>query len=292
MAGDASDPLRDLEHVHSTTLPDLRRPVLVVAFEGWNDAGNAATTAVKFLGDQWGAEGFATIDPEEFYDFSSTRPLVRFDEAHQREIVWPENLFAGVRGVAADLDVVTLLGVEPQLKWRTFCTQIIGIARALDVRLVITVGALLAEVPHTRPVSVFGTAYDDDVIDELGLRPSEYEGPTGIVGVLHAACRDAGLRSASLWAAVPTYIPSAPSPKAALALVEKATGLLGVSVPMGELEIASRSYEEQVNEVVANDDETAEYVSQLEQSFDESDDPFDSGPSLVEEVERFLRDQD
>jgi predicted ATP-grasp superfamily ATP-dependent carboligase len=292
MASDGLEPFPALEHVRWSTQPDLDEPVLLVAFEGWNDAGNAATTAVRHLGEAWGAQPFAAIDPEEFYDFSSTRPRIELDDDRQRVIVWPENLFSETSGITDSLDIITLVGVEPQLRWRTFCDQITGLARIFDVRLVVTLGALLAEVPHTRPVSVFGTAYDDAVIDELQLLPSKYEGPTGIVGVLHAACQEAGLKSASLWAAVPTYIPTAPSPKAALALVNKAAELLHVEVETGDLEIAARSYEDQVNEVVQDDEETAEYVAQLEESFDENDDVFDTGPTLIDEVEQFLRDQD
>jgi len=266
--------------------------VLLVAFEGWSDAGDAASTGLGYLGDQWDAEPFAEIDPEIFYDFSSTRPRVEFD-AGEREIVWPANVFSAITVPGTSTDVVTLLGVEPQLRWRTFCDQIIGVARALDARLVVTLGALLAEVPHTRPVSVFGAGYDADIIDELDLLPSSYEGPTGITGVLHHACHSAGLRSASLWAAVPTYVPAAPSPKAALALVERASRLLDVSVPTTELEIAATSYERQVSELVVDDEETEDYVRQLEHRYDEGEEGlFDDGTSLVEEVERFLRDQD
>ncbi len=185
------------------------------------------------------------------------------------------------------------MGSEPQLRWRTFAEQIVGVARLYEARLVLTFGALLAEVPHTRPVSVFGTADDQELVDELGLLPSRYEGPTGMTGVLQTACRDAGLSSAALWAAVPTYVPSAPSPKAALALVERASQLLDMPVSTTELEIASASYERQVSELVSDDDETTDYVEQLERRFDNDDhDPFgDDEESLVDEVERFLRDQ-
>ncbi len=292
MASDGLEPFPALEHVRWLTQPDLDEPVMLVAFEGWNDAGNAATTAVRHLGSTWNAKMFATIDPESFYDFSETRPRVSFDDDNRRVIVWPENNFADAARVARSLDVITMVGVEPQLNWRTFCSQVTGLARIYDVRLVVTLGALLAEVPHTRPVSVFGTAYDDKVVSDLKLMPSRYEGPTGIVGVLHAACHELGLPSASLWAAVPTYIPTAPSPKAALALVRKTAELLHVEVEAGELEIAARSYEEQVDEVVQGDDETAQYVAQLEESFDENTNVFETGPSLIDEVEQFLRDQE
>ncbi len=265
---------------------------MLVAFGGWSDAGDAATTAVQFLSDHWSARPFASIDPEVFFDFTDTRPTVRFDDHGARTIDWPENVFAAAGVPGADLDVITLAGVEPQLRWRTFCDHVIGVARAYDVRMVITFGALLAEVPHSRPVSVFGTAYDEELVGELDLVPSRYEGPTGMTGVLHTACHAAGLRSAGLWAAVPTYVPSAPSPKAALALVERAAKLLDVSVPAPELELATTTYEQQVSELVGEDDETIEYVAQLEQRYDTEPDSINDGESLVDEVEKFLRDLD
>jgi predicted ATP-grasp superfamily ATP-dependent carboligase len=281
------------EHLRWTSQPELRSPVLLAAFEGWNDAGNAATIALRHLNEKWGAQDFASIDPELFYDFSMTRPTVRFDAAGQRQILWPPNTFASAQAVNGDhLDVITLVGVEPQLRWRTFSELVIGMAEHFETQLVLTLGSLLAEVPHSRPVTVFGTAYDDTVIDDLGLLPSRYEGPTGIVGVIHIACRDAGLRSASLWAATPTYLPNAPSPKAALALVNKVAALLHVDVPTRELEAATLDYERQVDEAVRLDEETIEYVSQLERNYDQSGDPWDNAESLVEEVERYLREQD
>jgi proteasome assembly chaperone (PAC2) family protein len=265
---------------------------MLAALEGWSDAGDAASSAVRFIGEQHGAEEFATIDPEVFFDFSSTRPRVQFDDDLQREIVWPETTFSACT-TPDGTPLVTVVGSEPQLRWRTFAEQIVSVARRYDARLVLTFGALLAEVPHTRPVSVFGTADDAELVDQLGLLPSRYEGPTGMTGVLQAWCRKAGLSSASLWAAVPTYVPSAPSPKAALALVERAGQLLGIPVETTELEIASASYERQVSELVSDDAETTEYVEQLERRFDHEDhDPFsDDEESLVDEVERFLRDQ-
>jgi predicted ATP-grasp superfamily ATP-dependent carboligase len=282
-------PFAALEHLRWSARPHLHRPVLVVAFEGWNDAGDAATTAVRYLADQWRARPFATIDPEIFYDFTTTRPHVQFDDQGGREILWPDNILSSA-SVSKDLDVITLVGTEPQLRWRTFSTQISGLAQLFDVRLVVTVGSLLTEVPHTRPTPVYGAAYDDDVTLELGLMPSRYEGPTGIVGVLHAACADAGLKSASLWAAVPTYVPSAPSPKAALALVERATKMLRTSVDTDELSAETHAYEEQISELVEADDESRDYVRQLETAFDDSDGMIDDSGTLVEEVENFLRD--
>jgi predicted ATP-grasp superfamily ATP-dependent carboligase len=282
-------PFPALEHLRWSARPRLHRPVLIVAFEGWNDAGDAATTAVRYLADQWRARPFASVDPEIFYDFTSTRPHVQFDDQGGREIVWPENVMSSA-SISNDLDVITLIGTEPQLRWRTFSTQITGLAQLFDVRLVITVGSLLTEVPHTRPTPVYGAAYDDDVTLELGLMPSRYEGPTGIVGVLHAACADAGLKSASLWAAVPTYVPSAPSPKAALALVERATKMLRTNVDTDELSAETHAYEEQISELVEADEESRDYVRQLESAFDDSDGMIDDSGSLVEEVENYLRE--
>ncbi|MFN8038666.1 MAG: PAC2 family protein [Acidimicrobiales bacterium] len=273
-------------------VPRLHRPVLVAAFEGWNDAGSAASTAIGHLEEHWDAEPFAEIDPEEFFDFSSTRPEVQFSEVGSREIIWPDNRFSAASDVdGKGLDVITLNGVEPQLRWRTFVEQVVTVVQRYDVQLVLTLGALLADVPHSRPVSVFGATDDEHLLDEHDLVPSQYEGPTGIVGVLHAACGTQGIPSASLWAAVPTYLPNAPSPKAALALVRKAEALLHVEVPAGDLESASRAYERQVDEAVAGDDETAAYVTRLEESFDEEATDLGSGDELIEEVERFLRDQ-
>ena len=277
-----------LEHVRWTRRPRLNRPVLITAFEGWNDAGDAATTAVRALAEQWRADPFAVIDPETFYDFTSTRPTVRLDEAGHRQIDWPEIQLASAT-VSADLDVITLVGAEPQLRWRTFCEQISGLARHFDARLVITVGALLADVPHTRPTPVYGAAYDTDVSEKFGLMPSRYEGPTGITGVLHTACAEAGLQSASLWAAVPTYLPGSPSPKAGLALVRRAARLLEVDADTATLETESAAYEEQINELVDADEETSDYVRHLEQAYDEEG--MLATGDLIDEVERFLRDQ-
>jgi proteasome assembly chaperone (PAC2) family protein len=280
----------DLEHVRWRHRPDVVRPVLVTAFEGWNDAGDAASTAVRQLGQHWATEPFASIDPEVFYDFTSTRPQVRLDLAGERHIDWPDNELGAAR-VSDDLHVVTLVGNEPQLRWRTFCSQITGLARLLDVRMVVTMGALLSEVPHTRPTPVYGAAYDAELTARLGLMPSRYEGPTGIVGVLHAAFTNAGLPSASLWAAVPTYVPSAPSPKAALALVERAARLLEVEVDTGGLQAETRLYEEQISQLVDADEESRDYVAQLEASYDDGEAVEDGGFRLIAEVEKFLRDQ-
>ncbi|MGH9185057.1 MAG: PAC2 family protein, partial [Acidimicrobiales bacterium] len=252
-----------MKHLVWAKRPELHRPALVAAFEGWNDAGDAATTAARWLADQWGTEPFATIDPEEFFDFSSSRPHVRLDDHGQREIIWPTNQLLGGRVPGTGTDVIFLIGTEPQLRWRTFCAAVLAVADQYDVSLVVSLGALLAEVPHTRPVSVVGTAPDRELGQRLGMTVSRYEGPTGIIGALTDACHRAGRRCASLWAAVPTYVPSATSPKAALALVERCAGLLELPVVATELEIASAAYERQLDELVAEDDETAAYVARL-----------------------------
>jgi predicted ATP-grasp superfamily ATP-dependent carboligase len=279
-----------VDHVRWRTRPSLDRPVLVAAFEGWNDAGDAASGAVRYLIDRYDGDQVAEIDAEEFFDFTTTRPQAEIDDDGIRRIAWPstEVYAAGLPGDAGD--VLLMIGPEPQLKWRTFCAQVTGLARDMDCRLVVILGALVAEVPHSRPVPVVGTVSDPSLQAELGLQTSSYQGPTGVVGVLSAACREAGLPAASLWAAVPTYVPTAPSPKAVLALLEHTVEVLGTWVPTTDLEIASAAYERQVTELVQEDDETSDYVTQLEARHD-ADDDSGSARSLVEEVERFLRDR-
>jgi predicted ATP-grasp superfamily ATP-dependent carboligase len=280
-----------VNHVRWHAHPTLDRPVLVAAFEGWNDAGDAASGAVRYLIDRHDAELVADVDPEEFFDFTSTRPQAEIDDDGVRRISWPstEIYAASLPGDAGD--ALLLLGTEPQLKWRTFCEQIAGVARDLDCRLVVILGALVAEVPHSRPVPVVGTVSDPALQAGLGLDPSTYQGPTGVVGVLSAACREAGLPAASLWAAVPTYVPTAPSPKAVLALLEYTAEVLGMWIPTTDLEIAAAAYERQVTELVQEDDETSDYVTQLEHRHDENGGEGGDARSLVEEVERYLRDR-
>jgi proteasome assembly chaperone (PAC2) family protein len=276
-----------VEHVTWHSRPTLESPVLVAAFEGWNDAGDAASGTVQYLVDRFNGELCAEIDPEEFLDFTSSRPQVKIGDDGERTIEWPATRVYAVELPGGGGDALLMIGSEPQLKWRTFCEQIVSIARETGCRLIVTLGALVAEVPHSRPVPVVGTVTDSGLQSELGLAPSTYEGPTGIVGVLGAACRDAGFPSASLWAAVPTYVPTAPSPKATLALLERTSEVLGMWVPTTDLEIAAASYERQVSELVQEDDETSDYVTQLESRHD--DDTEGAGRSLVEEVERYLR---
>lgn len=264
--------------------------MLVVAFEGWNDAGDAASTTAHHLIDRWDGTLFASIDPEDFFDFTALRPTVEIVDGTERELHWPDTSFYACRLVDAPFDVIIMLGVEPQMKWRTFCEQILSTARALGAEMVVTLGALLADVPHTRPVQVLGTAYDEATAVKLGLEPSNYEGPTGIVGVLHAQARDMGFTAASLWAAVPAYVPGATSPKASLALVERLTSMLDVSVYTTDLEIATVAYERQITELVEEDGDTADFVVELETRYDEEAKLKDGGDDLMEEVEQFLRD--
>src|ERR671919_1598621 len=244
--------------------PELRRPVLVAAFSGWNDGGQGASLAVGYLAKTWSAARFADIDPEGFFDFQATRPHVSLFDGLTRQLDWPDNAFFHAQVPGTDRDAVLLLGIEPNLRWRTFCGLVSGLASDLGVELVITLGALLADVPHTRAAPVTGSASDPELIEQLGLQASRYEGPTGIVGVLHDACRAAGIPSASLWAAVPHYASLAASPKAALALCARLGDLLGTELELDDLERAAEAYESQVSEAVASDEETEAYVQELE----------------------------
>jgi proteasome assembly chaperone (PAC2) family protein len=273
--------------------PSLERPVLIAAFRGWNDGAQGASLAGGFLAKRWGARQFAEIDPEDFFDFQATRPHVRLVEGVTREIDWPENAFYEARPEGLERDAVLLLGVEPNLRWRRFTEVIVGLAQELGVELVVTLGALLADVPHTRPATVTGSATDPELIERLSLSTSRYEGPTGIVGVLHDGCRAAGLPSASLWAAVPHYVSLAPSPRAALALCERLSGLLGLQLDTSELETAAESYTQQVSEAVATDADTAAYVEELERRADQIDpEELPSGDALAAELTRFLREHE
>jgi len=281
------DELRLLER------PQLRNPVLIASFRGWNDGGQGATLATGYLAKLWGAARFAEIDPENFFDFQATRPHVSLVDGVSRQIDWPDNALFHARIGGGDRDAVLLMGIEPNLRWRTFTDLVVGLARDLGVELVVTLGALLADVPHTRPSPVTGSASDQELIERLGLHASRYEGPTGIVGVLHDACRRAGLPSASLWAAVPHYVSLAPSPRAALALCTRLSELIGQPIDVAELEEASARYAEQVSEAVAADAETAAYVEELEQRVDEiGEEDIPSGDTLAAELTRFLRERE
>lgn len=274
--------------------PELERPVLVAAFRGWNDGAQAASLAAGYLAKTWGAQRFAEVDPEGFFDFQATRPHVSLVEGLTRRIDWPETVFYHARPEGLDRDVVLLLGIEPNLRWRTFTKLVVDLVGDLGVELLITLGALLADVPHTRPAPVTGSATDKEIVERLGLSASRYEGPTGIVGVLHDACGKAGIASASLWAAVPHYVSLTPSPRGALALCERLGALIGIEVEADELEEAARSYEEQVSEAVASDEETATYVEELERRADQLEETTDlpSGDALAAELTRFLRERE
>jgi proteasome assembly chaperone (PAC2) family protein len=277
--------------------PRLRRPVLIAAFAGWNDGGQAATLAAGYLSRQWGATRFAEIDPEAFVDFQTVRPTVTLDEGLSRRIEWPEIEFLHGAIPGADRDAVVLIGVEPNYRWRRFTRLITDLASELDVELVVTLGSLLADVPHTRPAPVTGAATDPELVEELGLQMSRYEGPTGIVGVLHDACREAGLRSVSLWSAVPHYVSLAPSPRAAKALCSKLSELLGVALDLAELGEAEQAYSTQVSEAVASDADTLAYVEELERRADTiehfaEDGELPTGESLAAELTRFLREHE
>jgi proteasome assembly chaperone (PAC2) family protein len=274
--------------------PDLRSPVLVAAFRGWNDGGQGASLAAGYLAKLWNAHRFAEIDPEGFFDFQVTRPHVSLVEGVTRKIEWPETTFrhAGLSG--ADRDAVLLTGNEPNVRWKAFTKLIVDLATELRVELVVTLGSLLADVPHTRPAPVTGSASDPELVERLGLENSRYEGPTGIVGVLHDACRSAGVASASLWAAVPHYVSLAPSPRAAQALCDRLGELLDVEIDTQELKEAGEAYAEQVSAAVATDEETQAYVEELEQRTDTiiEETQLPSGDALAAELTRFLRDRE
>lgn len=274
--------------------PDgLRAPAVVCAFKGWNDASDAASSAATFVGSALGARRFATIDPEDFYDFQATRPRIKLVDGQTRAVEWPEVEVFEARVPRAPRDLILLTGSEPSFRWRSFTELIVELVEALGAQLVVTLGSLLADVPHTRAVSVTGLASDAALITRLGLASSSYEGPTGIIGVLHAACQQAGLPSASLWAAVPHYIAATPNPKAALALVRKLEGLVGVAVDASELESAAGDYERQVNLAVQSDPDVQAFVERLEQAIGEDPEaepgPLPSGETIARDLQRFLR---
>ena len=274
--------------------PRLRAPILVCAFRGWNDAGEASTAALTFLRESFGASQVADVDPEEFFDFTAVRPNVTLDEGSVRVIDWPENSLHAAHVPESDSDLLLLQGVEPSLRWRAFCGAVVDAARELDARMVVTLGALLADVPHSRAISITGLASDRGLIERLGFQRSNYEGPTGIVGVLHDACSKAGLPSASLWASVPHYVAAAPNPKAALALVRSFEGLARMTVDAGSLEEASEDYDRQVSAAVASDPEVRAFVERLEEASDASEEEapptaIPSGDAIAHDFQRFLR---
>jgi proteasome assembly chaperone (PAC2) family protein len=274
--------------------PELRSPVLVCAFAGWNDAASAATTALEAVAVGLDAAVLARIDPEEFFDFQSNRPTIRLSEGQARQIEWPANTLLAAPAPNAERDIVLLEGTEPSLRWRTFAELVAGAAERLEVSVVITLGALIADVAHTRPVPITGLASDPDLVEQLGLERSSYEGPTGIVGVVHDACHRRGIESASLWAAIPHYVAAVPNPKAALALLRRLEGLTGIAIEASELEEAMSRFEEQVDRAVASSPEIEELVGRLEEEQGEPDDRITpgevpSGDTIARDFQRFLR---
>ena len=284
--------------VWEQAIEPLRRPVLVAGFEGWNDAADAASAAASWLTQHGSTDAtlVASIDPEEHFDFQSRRPQIELVAGVTHKITWPENLFSVVR--LEERDLVVLRGIEPSYRWRSFCGAVLEVAEAAGCELVVTFGALLADVPHTRTARVTGASTDPELVEKLGLTPSRYEGPTGIVGVLHDFCREQSVPSVSLWAPVPHYLAAPPNPPATLALLDRLSALCGLTLDFAHLERAVASWREKVDEVAAADDDVRGYVSTLEARFDEDGDSDTSwgtslptGDELASEVERFLREQ-
>ena len=282
------------EDLRISERPSLERPIMIAAFRGWNDGGQGASLGAAYLAKQWSAARFAEIEPENFFDFQAVRPHVSLVDGETRRVEWPDNGFFHASIPGAERDAVLLLGIEPNLRWRTFAGLVLELAQDLGVEMLVTFGSLLADVPHTRPAPVTAAATDPALVAELGLEASRYEGPTGIVGIVHDQCREAGIASVSLWAAVPHYVSLAPSPRAALSLVRRFGELMHIDVDLHELETAAEEYAEQVSEAVSTDAETAAYVEELEQRVDalapEGDIP--SGESLAAELSRFLRERE
>jgi predicted ATP-grasp superfamily ATP-dependent carboligase len=275
-----------------SAVPPLREPVVVAAFEGWNDAGEAASGALSHLEQVWGAGLVAELDPEEYHDFQVNRPTVTLDEDGHRLITWPTTRLYWARPAGSARDVILIRGIEPSMRWSSFVKELLGHAERLGATTLVTLGALLADVPHTRPIPVTTTSDDPGLLEQLALEPSRYEGPTGIVGVLQDMANGAGLPAMSLWAAVPHYVGQAPSPKATLALLRRVEELLDVTVPLGDLPEDARAWERGVDELAAEDGEIGEYVRQLEEAKDTADLPEASGEAIAREFERYLRRRD
>jgi proteasome assembly chaperone (PAC2) family protein len=278
----------------SATLPELHDTIVVVAFEGWNDAGDAASDAVEHLDAVWEADPVAEIDDEAYYDYQVNRPVIRQIDGVTRELVWPSMRISHCRPPGGDRDVVLMHGVEPNMRWRTFCVELLAMADKLNVDTVVILGALLADTPHTRPVPVSGTAYSPESASRFGLTESRYEGPAGIAGVFQHACVTAGIPAVTFWAAVPHYVSQPPSPKATVALLRRVEDVLDLEVPLDDLPAQSEQWEQAVTEMTAEDDEIAEYVSSLEQRGDAEVDLHEAlskvdGDALAAEFERYLR---
>lgn len=272
--------------------PQLRSPVMIAAFEGWNDAADAATSAVDYLQRRWDATVFASIDPEEFFDFQVVRPRVRLTDSGIREVLWPKTEFVHAHMSGVERDVVLLHGIEPSMRWPTFCKLVLDVCGTCGVEMVVTLGALLAGRPHTRPIRVTGTASTPDLAQRHGLANPRYEGPIGITGVLMDAARRADIPSVGLWAWVPHYVQGSPSPKASLGLVQRLGSLLDFRIDLSDLEKRTRTYEDRINEAVQGDPDIAATVRELERQADAEDlEEIPSGDELAAEVERFLREQ-
>ncbi len=272
--------------------PKLRSPILVCAFAGWNDAASAASTALEAIASGFEAEITARLDPEDFYDFQVNRPTIRLVDGRTRQVDWPANTLVAVDAAGAERDLVLLSGVEPNLRWRTYSSAILDAAERLGVEMLVSLGALIADVAHTHPVPITGLATDDELVERLNLSRSNYEGPTGIVGVLHDQCRERGISSASLWAAIPHYVAAVPNPKAALALLRRLEGVTGIALEASELEDAMERFESQIDRAVAANPEIEDLVRRLEsQQADDLELPQDvpSGDTLARDFQRFLR---
>jgi len=286
-----------VSHVDYRARPQLSKPVMICAFGGWNDGGEAATTAARTLRSQWGARRFAEVDPEEFYDFQVQRPTVHLVDGATRRIDWPTNRFSSAR--VGDRDAIVFMGVEPNVRWRTYCDAILQVCTDMDVELLVTLGAFLADVPHTRPAPVNAASEDPSWRDRPGVVPARYEGPTGIVGVLSAAAARTGMPALSVWAAAPHYLPQSRNPKVALALLEALRDLTRLEIDTGEIELAARMFEREVSEAIEEDGNLADYVRRLEEAAEsggegDDDDPIEvpNGDDLAAELERYLREHD
>ncbi|MFF9071731.1 PAC2 family protein [Streptomyces sp. NPDC014872] len=273
-------------------VPELIDPVMVAAFEGWNDAGDAASTAVAHLDREWKGEVFAALDAEDYYDFQVNRPTICLDGG-TRKVTWPTTRLSVVRvGGEQPRDLVLVRGIEPSMRWRSFCNELLGFAHELGVEMVVILGALLGDTPHTRPVPVSGVTSDPDLARSMDLEETRYEGPAGIVGILQEACTHAGVPAVSLWAAVPHYVSQPPNPKATLALLNRLEDLLGLRIPLGELPEDARAWQLGVDQLASEDSEVAEYVQTLEEARDTAELPEASGEAIAREFERYLRRRD
>jgi proteasome assembly chaperone (PAC2) family protein len=270
-------------------VPPLRSPVLIAAFEGWNDAADAASSVVDHLARVWNARLVAAVDPEDFYDFQVNRPAVGTDDSGMRRITWPSTQLSVCSPPGALRDVILLRGIEPNMRWRQFCAELLAASEELGAELVVTLGALLADTPHTRPIPVSGTASEPEISDRLKLEQSNYEGPTGIVGVFQDACVRLDIPAVSYWAAVPHYVAQPPCPKATLALLGQIEELLECSIPLGELPEDARAWERGVDELAEEDEDVADYVRALEETRDTTELPEASGEAIAREFERYLK---